>query len=611
MVSTIQATQAREGILTTVEQADRAYTVVREGEKAAFFDLDRFKPGKNTGDRRHEVFVSTLRGSGRSVRFDVARRDFQKIDGSPLAYRELAIAGPLFRGLPALVPTFGRTRSGLNTTEIERFVRNWWEVDPNGRKWVLFAKGGDFSRFYADWHLVFDWEDNGRAFKRVVAEKYGSATRFVKSEEDYFKEGISWIQTTVLGINARPLPARGIFGVASPTMFPNVESDRNFLLGVMNSTMFDFLAQTVATRNWGATAVGLIPVPNPSVEGKAGIAEMASEINAAKADWDQGNEASTAFRRVWLQRPDLTKERTTLKDQLDALAEVESSVNQRISFIYAALNDDVYRLYGIDDNARREIEDILGPRPKEVVWPQMEGKTLDQKRMDHVWRLLSYAVKRVMEGDEDGLVPLLQVAGEAPLLDRVHTELGKMFATRDVNEVEVEIVNELKRKVKAYDRADSIRQWLEDNYFAYHTSLYKNRPIFWHISSRQGRGPAAFSALVHYHRFDKDRLAKLRGVYLREALGVFRREAALAGQQGRAEDRVEWQAKVEEAEELDRRLQHLQEGFHHGTEDYRILTPWKAEKSRPKVWDPDINDGVKVNIEPLQRAGVLRIPEVV
>ena len=107
--------------------------------------------------------------------------------------------------------------------------------------------------------------------------------------------------------------------------------------------------------------------------------------------------------------------------------------------------------------------------------------------------------------------------------------------------------------------------------------MYKNRPIFWHISSKQGKGPAAFSALVHYHRFDKDRMAKLRGVYLREALGVFRREAALAGQAGRADDRLEWQARVEEAEELDRRLQQVQEGFHQGGEDFRILTPWKAE----------------------------------
>ena len=36
MVPTIQATQAREGIDTTAEQAERAYYVVTEGEKAAF-----------------------------------------------------------------------------------------------------------------------------------------------------------------------------------------------------------------------------------------------------------------------------------------------------------------------------------------------------------------------------------------------------------------------------------------------------------------------------------------------------------------------------------------------------------------------------------------------
>jgi hypothetical protein len=193
----------------------------------------------------------------------------------------------------------------------------------------------------------------------------------------------------------------------------------------------------------------------------------------------------------------------------------------------------------------------------------------------------------------------------------MHTELAKLVPGRDSSEVEIEIVNELKRKVKGYERVESLREWLENAYFDYHASMYKNRPIFWHISSRQGKGPAAFSAIVHYHRFDKDQMAKLRGVYLREALAAFRSEAALAGQEGRADDRLEWQAKVEEAEEFDRRLQQVQEGFHEGAADFGILTPWKAEGARPKGWDPDINDGVKVNIEPLQRAGVLRIAEVV
>ena len=123
-----------------------------------------------------------------------------------------------------------------------------------------------------------------------------------------------------------------------------------------------------------------------------------------------------------------------------------------------SLNEEVYSLYGIPPGTRAAIRENLGQLPREVIWPQMEGKTPDQKRMDHVWRLLSYAVKRVVEADEDGLVPFLQVSGEAPLLDRVHAELGKLFPARDVNEVEVEIVNELKRKVKGYDRVESIRR---------------------------------------------------------------------------------------------------------------------------------------------------------
>ena len=37
----------------------------------------------------------------------------------------------------------------------------------------------------------------------------------------------------------------------------------------------------------------------------------------------------------------------------------------------------------------------------------------------------------------------------------------------------------------------------------------------------------------------------------------------------------------------------------------------ESREEQPKGWSPDIDDGVKVNIDPLQRAGVLRISEVV
>ena len=67
MVRTIQATQAREGIETTEEQAERAYYVVTEGEQTAFFDLESFRGQRGQPERRQEVFVRHLRRSRSAI----------------------------------------------------------------------------------------------------------------------------------------------------------------------------------------------------------------------------------------------------------------------------------------------------------------------------------------------------------------------------------------------------------------------------------------------------------------------------------------------------------------------------------------------------------------
>ena len=301
--------------------------------------------------------------------------------------------------------------------------------------------------------------------------------------------------------------------------------------------------------------------------------------------------------------------------RLSALAIREQREQARVVRLYAAINDDIYKLYDIPDDTRAAIEETLGERPAEVIWPQMKRRTAEQKRMEHVWRLLSYAVKRVVEADADGIVPFAPLSGEASVLDRVHEELAALFPEQDVNQVEVEIANELKRRVKGYRAAASIGAWLANVYFDFHVALYKKRPIIWHVASSQGTAPFAFGALCHYHRFDANRMAKLRGGYLRDAIETFQREAALAGRDGRTDQRIELQARLEEAQALDGKLQAVQEGRHEGPEggdrDYRILTPWKSADERPKGWAPDIDDGVKVNIAALQRAGVLRSARVV
>lgn len=600
MVSTIQATQAREGIETTREQADRAYYVVTESDKATFFDLERFRGGKRSEpDRREEVFVTALREEAERVRFEVARRDFATIATSPLAYRRVGLVAHIFREAIDLEPGWGIARQGKATAGDAEWVRCHWEV--RGRKgWVPFAKGGGFCRFYFDVYLRIDWREERREALRSV----GNA---LPSLEHYFKPGLTWPLRTQRGFNLRVMPEGCVFGHKGPAIFPLRASDTWFLLGLGNSAPAEYLLMGLMSfGSWEVGVIKRLPVPEPNATQRARMGDLAREIHDAKAAWDAGNETSTRFEQPWLIRSDLSA--LALASRLDRLAENEASEQARIESRYALLNDEAYKLYGISDATRALIEETMGDRPPEILWPDMERKTDDQKRMEHVWRLLSYAVKRVVEADEDGIVPFVAVGGEAPLVDRVRAELDALFPNLDLNQVEVGITNELKRRVKGYRRVETLEEWLRDEYFDYHTSLYQGRPIFWHIASAQGRGEHAFGAIVHYHKFDHDRLAKLRGTYLRDAMAHFRREAGLADQEGRTEDRQESQAKLEEAEQLDRRLQWLQEGTngHPAPGDCRIRTPWKSDEQQPKGWRPDLDDGVVVNIAPLQTAGVLR-----
>ena len=609
MVPAIQAIQAREGIETTRDQAERAYLVVTESDRAAFFGIEGFRGGKGELDRRHEMFVKALRAEVDGIRYDVARRDFGAIDGEPLAYERLALVSHIFRENPALEPAVAIATSGLMTTDSERIMRFHWEI-PKERQsflkgWSAFAKGGDFCRFYRDVDLLADLgpktmpllEANGCLRNRAL---YGS-------------EGLTWVPRTQRGFNVQYLPPGVVFGKKGPIVLPKKGADRWWLLAVLNSHVAEFLLQ--ALMSFGSYEVGVVqklPLARPGNDAAQRLGSRARAIHDAKHHWDIGNEISTAFAQPWVLRTSTSAD--SVAASLDGVLSSEAKAESDIGDHYAEINEETCRLYGISSSTRSLIEKRIGERPAEILWPQMEGKTADQKRMEHVWRLLSFAVKRVLENDDDGIVPFGAVNAEPQLVEGVRQELATLFPGRDPNQVEVEVVNELKKTVKGYRKCASLDEWLDNAFFEYHAGLYKNRPLFWHIASAQGTSRFAFGALIHYHRFDKNRMAKLRASYLRDAIAEFRREAGLADKTGRSDDRLEWQAKAEEAQALDKKLQFIQEGHHEGVDggerDYRILTPWKEPGKRPKGWDPDLDDGVKVNIEPFEKAGVLRLGKV-
>ena len=90
----------------------------------------------------------------------------------------------------------------------------------SGKRWVPFAKGGAYSPYWADIHLLVDWENNGERIKDEVDGRYpylgGNVNWVVKNQDYYFRPGLTWPPRTNSGFGIRLLPAGTIFAAQGP-----------------------------------------------------------------------------------------------------------------------------------------------------------------------------------------------------------------------------------------------------------------------------------------------------------------------------------------------------------------------------------------------------------
>ena len=124
--------------------------------------------------------IAASRAGGPDPRiFRVATTDFDAVPGSPVAYWMSPPVRRLFTDLPRLEGEWAEARQGLATADDFRFVRAFWEVNPNriarsreetrtGGRWCPFAKGGEYSPFWSDVHLLVDWERDGERLRALL-----------------------------------------------------------------------------------------------------------------------------------------------------------------------------------------------------------------------------------------------------------------------------------------------------------------------------------------------------------------------------------------------------------------------------------------------------------
>jgi len=137
----------------------------------------------------------------------------------------------------------------------------------------------------------------------------------------------------------------------------------------------------------------------------------------------------------------------------------------------------------------------------------------------------------------------------------------------------------------------TLNDWLRDGFFTQHCKLFQNRPFIWHVWDGRKDG---FAALVNYHKLDRRNLEKLTYTYLGAWITRQRdeRDAGVAAADGRLVAALDLQKKLTAI--LD------------GEPPFDIYVRWKPLHQQPVGWEPDLNDGVRLNIRPFVTAGILR-----
>jgi len=134
----------------------------------------------------------------------------------------------------------------------------------------------------------------------------------------------------------------------------------------------------------------------------------------------------------------------------------------------------------------------------------------------------------------------------------------------------------------------TLETWLRDKFFAQHCKLFHHRPFIWHIWDGLRDG---FAALVNYHKLDRKNLETLIYTYLGDWINRQKRDcdASVDG----AEE------KLAAAISLKKKLELILKG----ESPHDIFVRWKPIEKQPIGWEPDLNDGVRLNIRPFMTVG--------
>ena len=467
------------------------------------------------------------------------QQTFKAIAGSPVAYwaSEALLATFKEDTLSTRIITEGQNKTADN----DKYLRCIWEVDHRTvgpeKKWLKYAKGGGFRKWYGNIEYVVDWSPEARSHYRE-----SDSCRIV-DERFWNKSGITWTDISITP-GFRFLPPEGTFDMSGPTAFFECEGDILKYLSLLNSSYTRMLLPLLnPTLHAQLRDIRSIPLMVQATECETWKPVSTRCIEIAKTDW-QRREASGEFTAPAISWEELTSTeesysqfRDNSRAMVAEMIELEEKNNRSFAEPYGLSSElspnvplreislDCNPSYRYDeDKSESELEALLLADTMREFISYAVGCMLGRYSLDKPGLILAnqgetaddyrqQIPEPTFAPDEDNVIPLLD--GDwftDDIAERFKAFLKVTFGTEHYEENLTFLENALYPDNLTGKKRKTIRDYFLKEFYNHHIKLYKKRPIYWLFSSPKG----TFNALIYMHRYRPDTVSIILNDYLRE-----------------------------------------------------------------------------------------------
>ncbi|KVL48436.1 hypothetical protein [Burkholderia territorii] len=448
---------------------------------------------------------SALRSGESDARVSqVAPESFRMVPGTPFAYWISPAIRNLFKACEPFGSNGRSAQHGCSTKDDTRFVRLAWEASLPSEKWYPYAKGGSYSSFYQDIIYLINWMNDAKELEAALLKKFpylgDNANWVLHRESSYFSPGLKWpLRASAFAPQA--MPEGVVFSGRSYSAFSE-KVDLPWLLGLMNSTAFDYLFKILLGRfgfpEFLIGTVALVPLPEMDVRKRAVLGELALSGWSKKRTLDTIEETSHAFTLP-------AALRGRLGDYDSPAIEVE------LARIQAEIDAIAFDLYGFSEADRAAVhasQGVANEGDSEAGDDQNDEDSDDEDSaapIDHTAGLLSWALGvgfgrfdwRVATGERAAPAepePFDPLPAKSPGMlpdgaESFHTHAGILVDDQGHPHDLARLIEEVLVRVEAPVPED-VRRWLQRDFFSFHLQRYsksrRKAPIYWPLATTSG-----------------------------------------------------------------------------------------------------------------------------